>query len=124
MVEERTRNLEEANRSLETFSHALSHDLKKPIRHMVSYAEVLQESLACGFNAGMQSHIFQMFGRANPDNAIVGDGIGLALCQRIIQAHGGRIWAQSHPGKGSEFFVFLPRAGHPHAARQTSRNHF
>ena len=63
----------------------------------------------CGFNDSMHSHIFQMFGRANPDAAIAGDGIGLALCQRIVQAHGGRIWAESVPGEGSTFYVRLPR---------------
>jgi len=42
MVEDRTQQLVDANRALTEFSHALSHDLKKPIRHMVSYAELLQ----------------------------------------------------------------------------------
>lgn len=236
MVEKRTHHLQEANRSLEAFSHALSHDLKKPVRHMTSYAEIVEESLAtrdvasaqtycrkivnagkllqgqidgllrfsrmgrqgispswvamadmiedcldevvssfqerrfhatgveklpdvladpilfrevwanlldnafkysspqevthlefacersqsgwtlslrdrgCGFNPVMQSHIFEMFGRANPDLTIGGDGIGLALCQRIVLAHGGRIWAETTQGEGSTFFVFLPCA--------------
>ncbi|WP_306292795.1 ATP-binding protein [Hydrogenophaga sp. H7] len=60
-------------------------------------------------SAPTHSHIFQMFGRANPDAAIAGDGIGLVLCQRIVQAHGGRIWAESVPGEGSTFYVRLPR---------------
>lgn len=45
VVSERTRQLEEANRTLTNFSHAISHDLKKPIRHMVSFAELLQSRL-------------------------------------------------------------------------------
>lgn len=236
MVQERTHHLEEANSSLEAFSQALSHDLKKPVRHITSYAEIVQEALAagdidsakaycrklvtagtqmralmdgllsfsrlgqrslkpawvamaellcdcvgeaaasfpdlrfrvegmenlprvwadpvlirevwanlvdnafkysagrdlivltltcattddgwilslrdngCGFNPAMQSHIFQMFGRANPDLAVAGDGIGLAMCQRIVLAHGGRIWAESAPGEGATFYVFLPVA--------------
>lgn len=234
MVQVRTQHLEEANSSLEAFSHALSHDLKKPVRHMTSYAEIVEEALAagdiasaqaycrkivsagtqlralidgllefsrmgrrginpswvamadlvkdcldevvvsfqerqycatgvealprvwadpvlirevwanlidnafkysarqelvrldfacdstdsgwtlslrdngCGFKEGMQSHLFQMFGRANPDAAVAGDGIGLALCQRIVLAHGGRIWAEPAPEEGSIFSVFLP----------------
>lgn len=63
-----------------------------------------------GFNQAMQSRIFQMFGRANPEGAVAGDGIGLSLCQRIVLAHGGRIWAESTPGEGAAFFVFLPIA--------------
>lgn len=235
MVDQRTLHLEEANRSLEAFSHALSHDLKKPIRHMASYAEIVHESLAAGdtrsaqdycrkivgagtrmqsliegllafsrmgrrginpswvtmesmvkeclnevadsfperefcgtgtqtlptvwadpvllrevwtnlidnafkyshaqspmclhfscttsdngwtlciedngrgFNEAMAPQIFQMFGRAAPDETIDGDGIGLAICQRILLAHGGRIWATSQQGKGSAFFLHLPR---------------
>ncbi|MDO9507012.1 PAS domain S-box protein [Hydrogenophaga sp.] len=234
MVEERTHHLQAANRSLEAFSHALSHDLKKPVRHMASYAEIVEESLATrdiesaqtycrkivaagkllqgqidgllrfsrmgrqgispswvsmtdmvancldevassfqdrrfqatgvetlpevladpvlfrevwvnlidnafkyskpseltrldfacsrveggwtlslqdkgrGFNPAMQLHVFEMFGRANSDLTVAGDGIGLALCQRIVLAHGGRIWAETTQDEGSTFFVFLP----------------
>lgn len=244
MVEERTLHLEEANRSLEAFSHALSHDLKKPIRHMVSFAEIVRDTLAegdlrsaqvycdkivgagkrmqsmiegmlafsrmgrravspgwigmdamtreclvevtasfperqlqttglnelppvwadpvlmrevwinlidnaikysrpgppirlnfacdtsdkgwtlslqdngCGFNAALETKVFEMFSRASPDASIPGDGIGLALCQRIVSAHGGRIWATSRLGEGSVFFVFLPSTT-PH---QNARN--
>ncbi|TNF60072.1 MAG: PAS domain S-box protein [Burkholderiales bacterium] len=234
MVDERTRHLQQANHSLEAFSHALSHDLKKPIRHMVSYAEITRELLAggdaeaamnyagkvaaagvrlqhlidgmlgfcrlgrkgispadvdlrvlitecldetassfparvfsvdgiaqlpvvradpvlirdvwcnlldnafkysqmrpvtqlefgateagegwtvflrdngCGFAQGQQESIFEMFSRAATDQQIHGDGIGLAMCRRIVHSHGGRIWAESKSGEGSTFFVFLP----------------
>ncbi len=239
MVHERTQHLEEANRSLEAFSHALSHDLKKPVRHMVSYAEITRQLMAsgdadqamayadkviaagirlqhliegilafcrmgrngihpssvdlpslvseclgeaassfpssvftscglsdlpvvhadpvlirdvwsnlldnafkysqmrpvielefgaketpegwtvflrdtgCGFAGHQQDAIFAMFSRAVADNSIQGDGIGLAMCRRIVQAHGGKIWAESRPGEGSTFFVHLPRHPRP-----------
>jgi signal transduction histidine kinase len=45
LVHARTRKLEEARRSMEELSYALSHDLRKPIRHMVSFTQLLQESL-------------------------------------------------------------------------------
>ena len=236
MVSERTHRLEEANRSLEAFSHALSHDLKKPLRHMVSYSEIVKDVIATGdheaalsycdkvISAGSRlsslidgmlafsrmgrkgltcswvdmkllvteclneavasfpsqpysvsgleelptvwadptlmrevwsnlvdnafkyssmrstthlhltsveapdgwslsisdngrgidpSHaasIFEMFFRSMHDTDIGGDGIGLALCKRIVESHGGRIWAEVAPGGGTTVLVQLPRA--------------
>ncbi len=236
MVSERTRRLEEANRSLEAFSHALSHDLKKPLRHMVSYAEIVKDAiasddksaarnycekvvaagsrlsslvdgmlafsrlgrkgLACssvdmkplvieclsetaasfpsqaysvsgleslptvwadptlmrevwsnlldnafkyscmcaatrlqfatqeafdgwtlsvsdngrGIDPAHTASVFEMFFRTAHDTAIGGDGIGLAMCKRIVESHGGRIWAEAAPEGGTTIFVHLPRA--------------
>ncbi len=55
-------------------------------------------------------HIFERFYRAETaaDPAINGFGIGLYLTRELVQAHGGRIWAESTQGEGSTFFVQLP----------------
>ena len=62
-----------------------------------------------GIDPKRSQEIFKLFHRLQPE--LPGTGIGLALCQRIVERHGGRIWAESHPGQGSTFFFTLPEGG-------------
>lgn len=61
-----------------------------------------------GFEQRFSERIFEIFQRLSKSGD--GTGIGLALCKRIIERHGGRIWAESEQGKGTKIFFTLPRS--------------
>ncbi|MBI4816911.1 MAG: PAS domain S-box protein [Deltaproteobacteria bacterium] len=61
-----------------------------------------------GFDERSVDRIFAVFQRLHPPSRYPGSGIGLAVCKKIIERHGGRIWCESHPGLGSTFLFLLP----------------
>ncbi|THE64224.1 GHKL domain-containing protein [Salinadaptatus halalkaliphilus] len=73
-----------------------------------------------GIDPANQDDIFEVFKRLHTREEYPGTGIGLALCQRIAERHGGEIWVDSEPGKGSTFSVSLPveRASQPSPKRR------
>ncbi len=61
-----------------------------------------------GFEEEFAEDIFKTFTRLHPAEDYEGTGLGLALCKKIVERHGGRIWAQGEPGKGATFSILLP----------------
>jgi signal transduction histidine kinase len=63
-----------------------------------------------GMDPESTQRIFEPFRRLHGEESYPGTGIGLAVCDRIVEQHGGRIWASSVPGEGSVFSFTLPAA--------------
>lgn len=61
-----------------------------------------------GFKEEQNTKIFDIFYRLNDKASYAGTGIGLAICKRIVENHGGRITASGEPGVGASFSIYLP----------------
>jgi PAS domain S-box-containing protein len=61
-----------------------------------------------GLTEGDEAQLFELFERGRGASAVPGAGIGLAVCRRIVERHGGRIWCARRAGGGAEFHFTLP----------------
>lgn len=66
-----------------------------------------------GFDMARADRLFDAFQRFHRADEFEGSGVGLSIVQRIVQRHGGRIWAQAVPGQGASFFFTLGGASEP-----------
>ena len=77
-------------------------------RGATKFFRITLQDNGIGFEQQHANTIFGIFQRLNSQDAYSGSGIGLALCKKIAENHGGAITAASTPGKGATFNVFLP----------------
>src|SRR5580698_168491 len=78
------------------------------LNKQLSYAEISFKDNGIGFDQQFAEQIFSIFERLNNQEQYSGTGIGLALCQKIVQHHHGGIRAEGKEGDGSIFYVLLP----------------
>lgn len=101
----------EENVEISISSRYLSHEESRSIPDLNSetnYVELLFKDNGIGFDQKYAEQIFTLFEKLNPTDRYGGSGTGLALCKRIVENHGGSIFASSKLNNGATFKVYLP----------------
>jgi signal transduction histidine kinase len=95
-------------------SNALKFNEGKPIV-VISAQDSEKETLitlsdnGIGMDKAYESKVFRLFHRLDKNKNYEGSGVGLSICKNIVEKYGGRIWYESEIGKGTTFFIAIPK---------------
>jgi PAS domain S-box-containing protein len=96
--------------------NAIKYSSAKPETKITISAEVTDDDIiycvkdnGAGFDMAYSDKLFGVFQRLHSSEEFEGTGIGLAIVKRIVERHGGRVWAEGRVGEGAAFYFSLPR---------------
>jgi chemotaxis family two-component system sensor kinase Cph1 len=89
------------------------HSEKPPVVHVSAikvgpFWQIAVRDNGIGLDLKFKNRIFEMFQRLHTRDEYEGTGIGLAICKRIVERHGGQIWVESEMGEGATFYFTIP----------------
>jgi light-regulated signal transduction histidine kinase (bacteriophytochrome) len=101
-------------------SNAVKYSIPAPIHRIEleghkakGTVEYVVRDHGVGFDPRYADKLFVMFQRLHAEESFPGSGIGLAIVRKLVELHGGKIWAEGTPGKGATFSFALPDRSMP-----------